>query len=284
LSNSPPSSPQVKKTKDTDLLNDVKLMMELQRSEVDSLKQSLVDIKRTSANDVSTLRTQIATLKQFITESLKSNANEMTQLKSQIKSSDLHRVLGNEIATLRSQMTASKQFMTDLQKTLLTELHDRVDFLENMITYQCWVRLPYNKERHVSGKMMTRMVELGCIYSEGGDLNIRNYVQGNGDWNSWMVYASEEDLIDFITALYKTSKPHQLTFPLLTAWLHTTSEHEHNNFRFQLKKLKARIDTLLSCHTSQWGNYPEKSTIFGEAYFTRVENVLTKLHGMGLLK
>lgn len=61
------SSLQVKKStkEEVDLLTQVKFMMEAQRTDI---KQSLVDIQRTSANDMSTLRTQMATLKQFMTD------------------------------------------------------------------------------------------------------------------------------------------------------------------------------------------------------------------------
>jgi len=255
-------------------------MMDAQRTEI---KQSLVDIQRTSANDMSTLRSQMATLKQFMTDFQTLSGND--NLKIQIEIADIQRTTRNEIATLRAQMGTLKQFMTDSQKTFLSGLHDRVDFLEKVIKYQHVMVERYVKEDHIPGMVMTRMLELGCIYWKGFDCNIRDYLYARGGaWDTWTTHASEEELIIFLTAMYKSGKACNFTFPIVRVWIHTTSEHGNNSYRFSMKTLKENTNQWFAQWPSNMGNLPGKCKTFAEAYFTRVENVLTKLYEKKLLK
>ena len=240
-----------------------------------------MDIQRTSANDMSSLRTQVATLKQSMMDFQKSSANES------------HR----EILLLRSQVATLKQFTTDTQKQFLTGLHDRVDFMEKVIRYQHMmikyqpIGKFYEEKNHVTGKIMARMWELGCITHEGGDINIRSYLDGHGgDWLTWKTHATEEDLMDFITAMYATySAPTvaylTFTFPIVGVGItiYSTAKYDQD-YRKCMSILKKNIDEWFARWPANMRNLPGKCKTFAEAYFTRVENVLTKLHEMKLLK
>ena len=236
-------------------------------------------IQRTSANDMSALRTQVATLKQSMMDFQKSSANESQ--------------------TLRSQVATLKQFTTDTQKQFLTGLHDRVDFLEKVIKYQhMMIKYQnndkcYEKKNHVTGKLMARMWELGCITQEkGGAENIRQYLNGHGgedDWLSWKTHATEEDLMDFITAMYTAPTAPTVaylifTFPIVKVTITIYTTGEYSDYRKCMKKLKDHTDKWFAGWPSNMRNLPGKCKTFAEAYFTRVENVLTKLHEMKLLK
>jgi len=203
-----------------------------------------------------------------------------------------------EILLLRSQVATLKQFTTDTQKQFLTGLHDRVDFMEKVIRYQHMmikyqpIGKFYEEKNHVTGKIMARMWELGCITHEGGDINIRSYLNGHSgdDWLAWTTHATEEDLLDFITAMYATySAPTvaslSFTFHIVGVYLqvYTTGEY-HQNYRKCMHNLKESKERWLTSWPSNIGNLPGKCKTFAEAYFTRVENVLTKLHEMNLLK
>lgn len=226
---------------------------------------------------MSVLRTQVATLKQSLVDVQKSSANESQ--------------------TLRSQVATLKQFTTDTQKQFLTGLHDRVDFLEKVISYQHMmieyqpIGKFYEKKNHVTGKIMARMWELGCITHEGGGAeNIRQYLDGHGgedDWLSWKTHATEEDLLDFITAMYTAPTVAYLffTFPIVKVGItiYTTGEY-NQDYRKCMKQLKENTDGWFTGWPSNMKNLPGKCKTFAEAYFTRVENVLTKLHEMKLLK
>ena len=269
-------------------------MMEAQRTEI---KQSLVDIQRTSANDMSTLRTQMATLKQFMTDFQTLSGND--NLKIQIEIADIQRTTRNEIATLRAQMCTLKQFMTDSQKTFLSGLHDRVDFLEKVIKYQHMMiqYQPngkfYEEKNHVTGKIMARMWELGCITHNKGN-NIGEYLNGHGgpedDWLTWTTHATEEDLLDFITAMYATYTAPTVaclifTFPIVKVTLQVYTTGEYNqDYRKCMSTLKKNTDQWFAGWPSNMKNLPGKCKTFAEAYFIRVENVLTKLHEKKLLK
>ena len=233
---------------------------------------------------MSVLRTQVATLKQSMMDFQKSSANESQR----------------EIMLLRSQVATLKQFTTDTQKQFLTGLHDRVDFLEKlnryenmMIQYQPIGKF-YDEKNHVSGKIMARMWELGCIYSTSGDCNIGGYLGGHSgpedDWLTWTTHATEEDLLDFITAMYATySAPTvaylSFTFPIVKVGItiYTTGEY-NQDYRKGMHDLKKKTDGWFTGWPSNMKNLPGKCKTFAEAYFTRVENVLTKLHEMKLLK
>jgi hypothetical protein len=222
------------------------------------------------------------------------SANEMTSLRNQLKTAE------DEIATLRTQMATLKQFMTETQKTFLMGLHDRVDFLEKLNRYQHMmikyqhIGKFYEEKNHVSGKIMARMWELGCIYSTSGESNISEYLGGHtgpdDDWLAWTTHATEEDLLNFITALYAMySAPTvaylTFTFPIVRVYLqvYTTGEYKHN-YRKCMHNLKESKERWLTSWPSNMRNIPGKCKTFAEAYFTRVENVLTKLHEMNLLK
>lgn len=213
---------------------------------------------------------------------------------------DFQKSSANESQTLRNQVTTLKQFTTDTQKQFLTGLHDRVDFLEKVIRYQHMmikyqpIGNYYEKENHVSGKIMARMWELGCIYSPFGDFNIRAYLDGRGgnedDWLTWTTHATEEDLLDFITAMYATYTAPTVaylhfTFPIVkvTIEIYTTGEYKQD-YRKGMHNLKKNTDQWFAGWPSNMKNLPGKCKTFAEAYFTRVENVLTKLHEMNLLK
>jgi hypothetical protein len=197
-------------------------------------------------------------------------------------------------------MATLKQFMTETQKTFLMGLHDRVDFLEKLNRYQHMmikyqpIGKYYAEKNHVSGKIMAKMWELGCIYSTSGESNISEYLGGHtgpdDDWLAWTTHATEEDLLNFITALYAMySAPTvaylSFTFPIvrITLQVYTTGEYQQN-YRKCMHNLKESKERWLTSWPSNMRNIPGKCKTFAEAYFTRVENVLTKLHEMNLLK
>ena len=152
----------------------------------------------------------------------------------------------------------------------------------------------YKKENHISGKIMARMWELGCITNEGGDINISRYLYGHpgptDDWLTWTTHATEEDLMDFITAMYSTYTAPTVSylafsFPIVRVGItiYTTGEYRQD-YRKCMKQLKDHTDQWFTGWPSNMINLPGKCKTFAEAYFTRVENVLTKLHEMKLLK
>lgn len=210
---------------------------------------------------------------------------------------DFQKSSANESQTLRNQVTTLKQFTTDTQKQFLTGLHDRVDFLEKVIRYQHMmikyqpIGKFYEEKNHVTGKIMARMWELGCIYSLSGDCNIREYLYGHqDDWLTWTTHATEEDLLDFITAMYATYTAPTVaylhfTFPIVKVGItiYTTGEY-NQDYRKCMNTLKKNTDQWFAGWPSNMKNLPGKCKTFAEAYFTRVENVLTKLHEMNLLK
>jgi len=162
-----------------------------------------------------------------------------------------------------------------------------------MIEYQPIGKF-YAEKNHVSGKIMARMWELGCIYATSGDINIKGYLGGHtgpdDDWLAWTTHATEEDLLDFITAMYATySAPTvaslMFTFPIvrITLQVYTIGEYQQN-YRKCMHNLKESKERWLTVWPSNMKNIPGKCKTFAEAYFTRVENVLTKLHEMNLLK
>ena len=190
----------------------------------------------------------------------------------------------NDIAHLRSQVDGMKQLMTESQKSFF----DRVKFLEDIYRYEYFLGKPYSKERHISGKIMGKLMEL-CIFNlddyDSGRLGMyRIYRYGHkGQWNSWITHATEEDLFEYITSIYRRDTPYHLLFPFVEVFL-SNRQSETNNYRVKVHKLKTATDSWFLAYPSNIADIPGKCKTFAAGYFNRVENVLTKIHKMGLLK
>jgi hypothetical protein len=163
-----------------------------------------------------------------------------------------------------------------------------VKFLEDIYRYEYILGKDYSKETHISGKIMGRLMEL-CI------LNLNDYDSGRleryrihryghqGHWNCWITHATEEDLMDYITAIYRKDTRYILTFPFVDIHI-GNYDSEKNNYRFKVAQLKKATDSWFLACPSNVVKFPGISKTFAEDYFNRIENVLTKIHKMGILK
>jgi len=225
-------------------------------------------------------------LKQLILDFQDTSANEMTTLRNQLK------IANDEIATLRSQM-ATLEMILAFQNTSaneMTTLRNQLATLEMVIRYQYivnkgsyTVKKSYTVENHVPGEIMVKLWKIGCIFG-GSSINIAEYLFAEGreeknKWLTWTTHATEDELINFITGIYKSESITIFYFPIVNCYIYI-NPHGKEQYRKQMELLKE--------NTKQWfsGCLPEKCGTFAEleAYFTRVENVLTKLHEMNLLK
>jgi hypothetical protein len=134
---------------------------------------------------------------------------------------------------------------------------------------------------------MVKMSELYIINCSGGSFNIDQYLfaTGHGEnntWNSWVTHATEEDLVYFLVFILKNRWSVNFSFPIVKVWVHPVSNHPNNNYRYQMKTFRENTESWFNLFPNNIGNLPEKRKTFAEAYFVRVENVLTKLYDMKL--
>ena len=236
--------------------------------------------------DIITLRESLKVSNKAI-DDLKNTLKHFMTSTQRILAIDSHKTSDNDIVLLKSQVNGMKQLIIESQKAFLTGLHDRVKFLEDIYRYECILGKDYSKETHISGKIMGRLMEL-CILDDDGSSTWRRYgiyINGNGReqkmrWNSWITHATEEDLMDFITVIYRRDTRYILTFPFVGISI-ANYDSDTNNYRVKMAQLKKATDSWCP---SSLAYSPGISKTFAEDYFNRIENVLTKIHKMGLLK
>ena len=228
-----------------DLINDLKQFEKESHEQIDEVKKTLVEHRN---------------------EFMLSIANEMNEMKNQ---------KADEMDKMKSQMNTLTQFQKESQI-----------FFE-IFKYQNFIGKEYKRENHISGKIMVKMSDLYIINCIGGSFNIDQYLfaEGYGEnntWNSWATHATEEDLLDFLVFIFKNRWSVNFTFPIVKVWVHPVANHPNNNYRYQMKIFRENTESWFNSFPSNIGNLPEKRKTFAEAYFVRVENVLTKLYDMKL--
>lgn len=180
----------------------------------------------------------------------------------------------NEIAFLKSQIFTMKS------------IQDRLIFVENIRRYQNVLEEKYSTETHIPGKIMTKLVEFGVIRREKylsylrGDTSHSSKGGNYGNWESWTTHATEEELLEVITALLRLKEKYIFYFPIVICPIYNNSD----GYIPKKRKLKETTYAWFLNFPSNVENLPGKCKTFAEGYFTRVDNVLTKLHKMGLLK
>ena len=194
-------------------------------------------------------------VKQLMLDFQNTSANEMTSLRNQMKTAD--RTSANEIATLRSEMNV---------------IMEKIAFMEKIYDYEYTLQNPYEKGNHIPGKDMARLVELKVVLNKHWNINLFPGFSG------WLENASEDELMDVAIAFIAGRAP--CHFQLFEGvHLACTPDIKENDYRHLMKQLKDRRDSLINNH---YYSYDIKK--FTEARALRVENVLTKLREMNLLK
>jgi len=236
--------------------------------------QSLKDLQVTTAGDMSTFRLEIASLKQSVT----SDKKEMTQTLKELQMTTANDK--KEIITLGNQIVILKQFMSQME--FVTGLHDRVDFLEKVYNYQHILHNHFQSGKILSGKILAKMWKLGCYGCFESSNVFTNYLWRD-EWLNWTTHATEEDLMDLLTAM--SADAPNFWFPIVKVYIYFKHDDDNRyNYRNSMNEFKKNTDMWFLNWPSNMGNIPKKCKTFAEAYFTRVENVLTKLHKMNLLR
>ena len=219
-------------------------------------------------------------------ESLKVSEKAIDDLKNTLKQfmTNTQRILTIE-SRKSSENDIAHLIMTESQKSFF----DRVKFLEDIYRYEYFLGKPYSKERHISGKIMGKLMELCILNLDDYDSErlgmYRIYRYGHqGHWNSWITHATEEDLFEYITSIYRRDTLYNLSFPFVQVTLSNRQNPIGDNYRLKVEALKKATDSWFLAYPSNIADIPGKCKTFAAGYFNRVENVLTKIHKMGLLK
>lgn len=245
------------------------------------LKQALLF----SDNEILIIKEDIESLKNltkhFITNTQRISTRDSTEiatLKQSQKTTD------NEIVMLRAQIDSLKQFITESQKGFLSSLSSNVAFLEDMIRYEWILKEAYCNATHIPGTVMARMVELCFI---NNDDCYRTYIRGHSgfshDWNCWITHASEQDIMNVMQAISKREEYYNFVFPIVGLYLNNKKTEATNVYSYQIQELKKKTEMWFVNWPTNMGNLPGKCKTFAEGYFQRVENVLTKIHKMGMI-
>jgi hypothetical protein len=254
------------------------------------IEQSFAVLKQAilfSDNEILIMKEDIESLKNltkhFITNTQRistSDSTEIATLRQSQKTTD------NEIVMLRAQIDSLKQFITESQKGFLSSLSGNVTFLEDMIRYEWILKQQYSKNNHIPGKVMARMVELCFINNDDGYWSyIRGHSGPDHDWNCWITHASEQDIINVIQAIFKREEYFNFTFPIVGRYFNNKPKRPTTmTYNHQIQELKKTTEMWFLNWPTNMRNLPGKCKTFAEGYFQRVENVLTMIHKMGLLK
>ena len=252
----------------------------------------LKDEIKSSDTEIAMLKEDILSLKSamkhFMTNTQRVSASDSTELatmKQALRNS--HKTTENEIESMKTRIVTLKQFITESQKGFLTVLHDKVAFLEDMIRYEWILKKAYSKDTHIPGKAMARMVEL-CFINCDDNTEVWIYLRGHSgpdhDWNCWMTHASEQDLVDLIQAIWKREEYFTITFPIVGRYFNNKTPTATMTYNHQIQELKKTTEWWFLNWPNNMRNLPGKCKTFAEDYFHTVENVLTTIHKMGLLK
>lgn len=144
-------------------------------------------------------------------------------------------------------------------------------FLEKTFWYKNILEQPYQKDTHIPGKDMARLVELKIVLGRNFNVNLFP------SWSEWIANASEHELIDVTIAMMNRD---DFCILILFKGVHVRNrQDERYDYLHLLKQLKENADKII-IHENHVYDFKK----FTECRVSRVENVLTKLHEMKLLK